>query len=114
MKKITLLFVSLLVLVFTSCEKIQSQPLVSQSPGGKLEITVSASRYSSLDPWVVAINISKTGEKKSDYTVTQEVMAESITDENVNFNWLKASKCNITITQADGDVVTIPVSVSGI
>ena len=106
---ITLVFISQFILM--SCEQKVSENLVSQSPNEKLEISIVATRYTSLDPWAVSItlNNTETGEKIA--SVNQEIQAEKIDAENVTFNWVGETSCELLFTQADGSVIKVPVKI---
>jgi len=106
---ITIVFISQLILM--SCEKKTSQALVSQSPDQKLEISIQAERYTSLDPWMVSITLNQINPKERIATVSQEIMASKIDTENVSFNWVDNSSCQLTFTQTDGSVVNVPVRI---
>lgn len=112
MKNLTLIAVSLFtILFFSSCEKKHSEPLTSLSADNKLEITIKASRLMSVDPWLVQIAVQQIGNDKQIAEVSQEIMADEISSNNVKFTWNSNTSCLIKITQADGTVSQIPVSV---
>ncbi len=104
---ITLVFVSQFILM--SCEKKQSDIFTSQSPDEKLEISIQAERYTSLDPWTVSIVLYNS--ESTIATAKQEITAESISPSNVKFNWSNDSSCNIKFTQTDGSIIRVPVTV---
>jgi len=112
MKNLILTTTSIIALLFfCSCEKKNSPLLISQSPDKKLEISVKATTYSVFDPWVVSISVNQVGNKNQIATVTQEVMAEAITNKSVKFNWVNDASCQVIFTQTDGTVIKVPVSV---
>jgi hypothetical protein len=106
---IALVFISQFILM--SCEKKVSDTLSSQSPNEKFEISISASRYTSLDPWAVSITLNNLESKEKIATVSQEIQAEVIDTDNVKFNWVGDSSCELLFTQADGTVIKVPVRV---
>ena len=112
MKNLILIAASLFTLcLFSSCEKKYSEPLTSTSADNKLEITVKASRLMSVDPWLVQIAVKEVGNEKQIAEVSQEIMADEISIKNVKFNWSSNTSCLLKITQADGTISQIPVTV---
>ena len=96
---------------FSSCEQKKSELISTQSPDKKLEISIEAVTYSSFDPWVVSISVSQVGSTKQVARVTQEIVADAITENTVKFNWINNRFCQVIFHQANGSVIRVPVRI---
>jgi len=74
-----------------------------------MKIVLTASRSSSLDPWMVEIELSHAGKSTK---VFQEFYAEEVSKNNVSFDWQSNTECIIQMTQRDGEIISIPVQVT--
>lgn len=102
----------LLVLItgFYSCTKEAIDPIESFSADQKMKITLSASRANALDSWMLNIELTHGGTTSK---VFQEFYADEVSKKNVAFEWKSNSMCLIRLTQRDGVVISVPISVSG-
>lgn len=92
-----------------ACSKQTSAPIETYSSDKEMKIVLSASRSSSLDPWMVEIELSHAGKNTK---VFQEFYAEEVSKNNVSFDWQSNTECIIHLTQRDGEVITIPVQIN--
>lgn len=99
----------IIIAVFTiqSCESEKTKPLTSSSADGKMNITISAQRESSADPFTVTISCDQ-----FENSATTEIYASTIDSTNVDFNWASNTSCIITFTHRDGTKTPVPVSIS--
>jgi len=108
---ITSAFIIMALSFLTSCSKKESEQIISQSPNQKIEILVKATTYSMFDPWSVSISVRQVGHERLVASVTQEIMSKEITQENVKFEWVNDTQCKLRITQTDGSIIKVPISV---
>ena len=105
----TLLCISLLCAVsFFSCTKQTITPIETYSADKKMKIELSASRSSTLDAWMIDITLTHNGTESSIY---QEFYADDVSKTNVAFEWKTNRSCIIHLTQRDGVVIHVPVTV---
>ena len=101
-------FLLSILLTLVSCSKEQSPVISSTSENGNMSITVQGERYFSTDPYKVSV--AATTDSKV-FAVEVEVMADELSNENVSFEWQDNETCFVYITQRDGSVRTVPISV---
>lgn len=94
--------------LLVSCDKETSPVLSSTSENGEIQVNVQGSRYLSTDPYKVSV-VALT--KYDTLAVEIEAMSESISEETVSFEWMNANKCFVHITQRDGTVQTVPITI---
>jgi len=94
-----------------SCQKEFSMPIETFSSDKELKITLNGSRSNKLDSWLVEIELDHEGVQ---HTVYQEFYADEISKKNISFEWKTNRACLIHLTQRDGDIITVPITVSPI
>ncbi len=96
-----LLFVGLIFLggIFTSCSE-ESQSVSYKSPGEKTELNFTGKRATSLDPWMVGINVKGYG---FDDTIATELYIGSIDSSTIIVDWANDNEASVTLKQRDSD-----------
>ena len=102
-----LMFVLIAGLV--SCSSETSAPIESFSADKAMKVSVTGSRSSSLDPWMLDIELTHAGVSSK---VQQEFYANEVSEKNVVFQWESNTMCLIRLTQRDGVVITVPIEVN--
>ncbi|HSY62905.1 MAG TPA: hypothetical protein VK796_13565 [Cytophaga sp.] len=92
-----------------SCTKETIAPIESFSADKKMQITLTASRTNTLDPWMVEIELAYDGNKNK---VFQEFYANEVSKNNVSFEWTSNRTCLIQLTQRDGVIINVPIEVN--
>jgi hypothetical protein len=110
MKTISYIFLFILIAGLYSCTKETTAPIESFSSDQKMKISIAASRASSLDPWMLEIELTHAGTSSK---VFQEFYANEVSSKNVSFDWKSDRVCLISLTQRDGVVINVPISVNG-
>lgn len=103
--------ICLLLLCLTcliSCTRQVITPMETYSADKKMKIELSASRSTALDAWMIEIALTHAGAESSIY---QEFYADEISEKNVAFEWKTNRSCVIHLTQRDGVVIHVPVTV---
>ena len=107
MKRLSLLLICAFSILLTSCNK---QEEIFSSENGDMKVTVTAQRYVVADPWTVKVELSMP-DMKQPAVASREIVAESMTAENVKFVWHDENTCEVKIAQKDGSIASIPVRV---
>ena len=94
---------------FFSCSTEVIAPIESFSEDKEMKVSISASRSSSLDPWMLEIELTHGGTSNKVY---QEFYADEVSKKNVSFQWKSKRMCLIQLTQRDGVVITVPIEVN--
>ena len=94
---------------FFLCSTEVIAPIESFSGDKEMKVSISASRSTSLDPWMLEIELRHAGVKNE---VFQEFYADEVSKKNVSFQWKSNRKCLIQLTQRDGVVITVPIEVN--
>lgn len=92
------IIISILILFLASCSEERKDAVKSQSPDGRITLTVSASRESALSPWKTDLVATGTGLKGN---ITFEFYGKDVTAETVKFEWSGNEQCLITFIQQD-------------
>ena len=100
-----LLFISIGLM---SCSKETSALIESYSTDQEMKIAVQASRQTKLDAWLLEIQLIHKGTTS---TVYQEFYADEVTKNNIKFYWKSERSCLIQLTQRDGVVISVPITV---
>jgi hypothetical protein len=112
-KKTHMKIISYIMLVLIaglcSCTKEAIAPIESFSADQKMQITLTASRTNTLDPWMVEIELTYDGNKNK---VFQEFYADEVSKNNVSFQWTSNRTCLIQLTQRDGVIINVPIEVN--
>jgi hypothetical protein len=87
------------MLVLTACQP-KTVTINDESPNKKVNITVTANRTASLEPWKVQINVKAYDFKPG--SLEFEIESGDINDKTVKFDWKDDRNCVISIDQPDG------------
>jgi hypothetical protein len=105
----TLFYIFLFFIVsLVSCTKQTITPIETYSADKKMKIELSASRTSALDAWMIEIALTHNGTVSKIY---QEFYADEVSKKNVVFEWKTDRSCVIHLTQRDGVVIHVPITV---
>ncbi len=104
MKKTVLSCLIILLVAATGCNNPTSAKLEKVSPSGKVKVTVTGTRLTGLEPWKVTILVKAYDFKEG--SLTAEIAAKDLTDENVKFSWFEESSADIVFTQSDSKLRT--------
>ena len=96
------------MLFLNSCTPEKTELLTSKSNDGEMVVTVQGSRYSSMDPYEVQVDVAINDKV---IEASTEVYADKLDASNVDFNWRDDRNLIIAFTHRDGKVTTVPVSV---
>ncbi len=105
----TLSYILLTLLIgLCSCSKETIDPIESFSADKKMQVSLTASRTSALDAWLLEIELTHAG---STSKVFQEFYADEVSKKNVSFQWKSNRMCLIQLTQRDGVIINVPIEV---
>ena len=93
-----------------ACSKETIHPIESFSADQKMKVSLTASRANALDSWMLEIELTHGGTTSK---VFQEFYADEVSKKNVAFEWKSNRMCLIRLTQRDGVVISVPISVVG-
>ena len=108
MKTISYILLALII-GLCSCSKETIDPIESFSADKQMKISLTASRANALDSWMLDIELTHAG---STSKVVQEFYADEVSKKNVAFQWKSNSMCLIQLTQRDGVIISVPISVN--
>lgn len=100
--KVILKYVCVLWLIsnLMSCESKEGGPLTTSSPNGEMDITVTGTKESWAEPWVVKIEAEYNGVKKA---AMASLYASELNEETILFEWKTERHCRITLLNRDGE-----------
>lgn len=96
------------VTILSSCSKEISKSIESYSADKEMKISIQGKRTSSLDPWLLDIEMTYMGETSKVY---QEFYADDINKQTIHFEWKNNRTCMIQLTQRDGVLINVPIKV---
>jgi hypothetical protein len=96
--------VLLLMLVLAACNGKTEAKLEDIRANGKVKVTVTGSRPTSIEAWKVDLSVKAYNFKEG--KLTFEIYADDLNSESVNFKWLDETNCHIIFTQRDNTVRT--------
>lgn len=94
------LLLLLLVGLLTGCGGKTSALLEKEFKEGKVKITISGNRSTSVEAWRVDLSVKAYNFKEG--KLSFEIYAADLNDENVTFLWEDDNNCKITFIQRDG------------
>jgi len=109
MKTISYILLLVLLTGCYSCTKERIDPIESFSADKQMKISLTASRANALDSWMLEIELTHGGTTSK---VVQEFYADEVSKKNVAFEWKSNRKCLIRLTQRDGVIISVPISVN--
>lgn len=107
MKTISYIMLVLIMGLF-SCTKETIHPIESFSADKQMKVSLTASRANALDSWMLEIELTHGGTTSK---VVQEFYADEVSKKNVVFEWKSNKMCLIQLTQRDGVIISVPISV---
>ena len=100
MKTFVIYFI--LFIGLTACGGKTSTTLVHHSDNEKVTITIEGTRATAIESWKVDMKVKSYDFKEG--KLSFEIYAEDLNNENVSFNWIDETHCNIKFTQQDNSV----------
>lgn len=105
------IFLFVITLYFFACESQKAETITSESPDGKIKITVDGQKVP-LEPWKVALRVQSEQHANFDETLNFEFHADKLNEETVQFSWRDNNSCSINFLQQDGSRRTLDLSAS--
>ncbi|MCW5908338.1 MAG: hypothetical protein KIS94_10785 [Chitinophagales bacterium] len=100
MIKTTQLILLLFISALTGCGGKTSALLEKEFKEGKVKLTVSGNRSTSVEAWRVDLSVKAYNFKEG--KLSFEIYAADLNDETVSFLWEDDNNCKITFIQRDG------------
>ena len=83
---------------FSGCGKTSAK-FEHTSPNGKVKITITGNRTTSLEAWQVEMKVKAYNFKEDQLAF--EVYANDLNNETISFNWVDGEHCSIIFKQRD-------------